>query len=54
MARPEKPLKERKTSELRIRLTQEQRDALDQAAGDLKTSTWARHLLLKAAECEKA
>jgi hypothetical protein len=46
--RPPKPDDERRTAELRIRLTDEERERLDDAAGG-KTSTWARDLLLKAA-----
>jgi hypothetical protein len=46
--RPPKPDDERKSAQLRIRLTDEERKALD-AAADGKTSTWARKLLLKAA-----
>ena len=47
--RPPKPPDERKDSELRIRLTADEREALDEAAGG-KTSTWARGILLKAAK----
>ena len=47
--RPPKPDDERKSAQLRIRLTEEEREALDQAAGG-KTSTWARDVLLKAAK----
>jgi hypothetical protein len=47
--RPPKSPDERKTAELRIRLTNEQREVLDAAAeGD--TSTWARDVLLRAAK----
>jgi hypothetical protein len=47
--RPPKSPDERKTAELRIRLTTEQRETLDDAAeGD--TSTWARDVLLRAAK----
>jgi hypothetical protein len=46
--RPPKPDDERKSAQLRIRLTDEERAALD-AAADGKTSTWARKLLLRAA-----
>ena len=48
--RPPKPPEERKSAELRIRLTEAQRKALDEAAGGGNTSTWARKLLLKAAQ----
>ena len=48
MGRPEKEPDERKTSFLRIRMTQEERELLDQVAGG-KTSTWAREVLLRAA-----
>jgi hypothetical protein len=49
MGRPPKPDSERKSAELRIRLTDEERKALDRAAGE-NTSTWAREVLLKAAK----
>ena len=47
--RPPKADDERKDNVLRIRMTQEERDLLDQAA-DEKTSTWAREVLLRAAK----
>lgn len=47
--RPPKPDDERKSAQLRIRLTAEERAVLDRAAGG-KTSTWARETLLKAAK----
>jgi len=47
--RPEKPPEERKTAELRIRLTEAQRSELDDAA-EQDTSTWARDVLLRAAK----
>jgi hypothetical protein len=49
MGRPKKPDSERKDSELRIRMTDEERKALDKAAQNAgqETSTWARDLLLK-------
>jgi hypothetical protein len=46
--RPPKDPDERKAAELRIRLTEQEREELDKAAGN-NTSTWARELLLKAA-----
>jgi hypothetical protein len=46
--RPPKPDEDRRSAELRIRLTDEEREKLDDAAGG-KTSTWARDVLLKAA-----
>ena len=46
--RPPKPPDERRTAELRIRLAEDERALLDEAAGG-QTSTWARELLLKAA-----
>ena len=46
--RPHKTPDERKTAELRIRLTQDERELLDSAGGG-KTSTWARGILLKEA-----
>lgn len=49
MGRPPKPDDERKSAELRIRLTADEREELDRAAGD-NTSTWAREVLLKAAK----
>ncbi len=47
--RPPKPDDERKDSQLRIRLTAEERKAIDNASGG-KTSTWARDVLLRAAK----
>ena len=47
--RPPKPADERKAAELRIRLTEDERQELDAAAGG-KTSTWARTILLRAAK----
>ena len=47
--RPPKADDERKDAELRIRMTQDERELLDRAAGD-KTSTWAREVLLRAAK----
>jgi uncharacterized protein (DUF1778 family) len=49
MARPEKPPEERKENILRIRLTDEERTALDRAAKG-KTSSWARDVLIRAAK----
>jgi hypothetical protein len=46
--RPPKEPDERKSAELRIRLTEQERKELDGAAGG-NASTWARQLLLKAA-----
>ena len=43
---------ERKSAQLRIRLTPEQRAILDAAAGG-NTSTWARGVLLETARKEK-
>jgi hypothetical protein len=48
MARPPKDEKDRKGNVLRIRLTDEERKRVDEAAQG-KTSTWAREVLLKAA-----
>lgn len=47
--RPFKPDEDRRTAELRIRLTDDERELLD-AAADGKTSTWARNILLRAAK----
>ena len=47
--RPPKADDERKSAELRIRMTQEERELLDAAAGG-KTSTWARDVLIRAAK----
>ena len=47
--RPPKADDERKDNVLRIRMTQEERELLDQAA-DGKTSTWARDVLVRAAK----
>ena len=47
--RPPKPPEERRTAELRIRMTEAEREAMDRAA-DGKTSTWAREVLLRAAK----
>lgn len=41
---------ERKWSQLRIRLTDGERNLLDQIAGSMPTSTWARELLLREAK----
>lgn len=49
MVRPTKPQDERKENVLRIRLTDDERRALDQAASG-HTSTWARDVLLRAAQ----
>jgi uncharacterized protein (DUF1778 family) len=51
MGRPPKPEDERKANVLRIRLTKEDRQALDRAASSQgqETSTWARDALLKLA-----
>jgi hypothetical protein len=46
--RPPKKNADRKTAELRIRLTEAERAELD-AAADGSTSTWARNLLLREA-----
>ena len=46
--RPPKADDERKDNVLRIRMTKDERESLDQAA-DGKTSSWARDVLLKAA-----
>lgn len=47
--RPPKADDERKDNVLRIRMTQDEREALDLAA-DGKTSSWARGVLLRAAK----
>ena len=47
--RPPKADDERKDNVLRIRMTQDERETLDQAA-DGKTSSWAREVLLRAAK----
>ena len=47
--RPPKADDERKDNVLRIRMTQDEREVLDQAA-DGKTSSWARDVLLRAAK----
>jgi uncharacterized protein (DUF1778 family) len=51
MGRPKKPDSERKADELRIRMTEEERLLLDDAAQNAgqETSTWARETLLKIA-----
>ena len=49
MGRPPKPPEDRKDAELRIRLTDSEREELDRAAGK-DTSTWAREVLLRAAK----
>jgi hypothetical protein len=46
--RPHKLPDERKTAELRIRLTGDERELLD-VAGEGKTSTWARGILIREA-----
>ena len=50
--RPRKPVGEAKTFELRIRVTEQQRRMLDEAAKskELDTSTWARAELLALAK----
>jgi len=50
--RPPKDPDERKSAELRIRLTEQERAELDAAAG-ANTSTWAREVLLKAAKRQR-
>ena len=47
--RPPKAPDDRKSAELRIRLTEDERAELD-AAADGHTSTWARAILLRAAK----
>jgi len=47
--RPPKDPDERKSAELRIRLTDDERSELDRVAGG-KTSTWAREILLREAK----
>jgi len=49
--RPKLSVAEYKADTLRIRLTTGEREMLDKAAGG-RTSTWARELLLRAAERE--
>ncbi|MEO8493866.1 MAG: hypothetical protein ABI614_02265 [Planctomycetota bacterium] len=49
MGRPEKPPEERRTNVLRVCLTDDERDLLNEAA-EGKTSTWVRDLALKAAK----
>ena len=52
MGRPKKPDDERMDAELRIRMTNEDRLALDEAASAIgqETSTWARAELLSLAK----
>jgi hypothetical protein len=50
--RPPKEPEDRRTDELRIRLTEEERQTLDSAAPG-KTSTWARDVLLREAKKAK-
>ncbi len=50
--RPPKSPNDRKDSVLRIRLTDSERDVLDEVAGVGKLSSWARRTLLEAAERE--
>lgn len=47
--RPRKPVGQVRTSALRIRLTEDEREELDKAADALEVSTWARAVLLKEA-----
>lgn len=48
--RPPKAPANRKSAELRIRLTEAEREFLDRVAQDVGgTSTWAREVLMKAA-----
>jgi uncharacterized protein (DUF1778 family) len=51
--RPFKSDAARKSAELRIRLTKEERTVLD-AAADGHTSTWAREILLEEARREQS
>jgi uncharacterized protein (DUF1778 family) len=53
--RPPKPPEERKTAELRIRLTREQREKIDaqaEVAGE-ESSTWARNILMSVCKSRK-
>ena len=49
MGRPEKPPEERRTNILRVCLTDEERELLDNVA-DGKTSSWVREIALRAAK----
>ena len=48
--RPPKPEDERRSVGILIKLTEDERDLLQRAAGDEKTITWARDVLLRAAK----
>ena len=48
--RPPKPEDERRSVGILIKLTEDERDLLHRAAGDEKTLTWARDVLLRAAK----
>jgi len=49
LGRPPKPDEERKSYMLRIRMTEEQREVLQEASGG-NLSDWARDVLLRAAK----
>lgn len=49
MARPIKPDSERREYRFQIRLSEEERKLIEQAAGD-QASTWSRQLLVEAAK----
>jgi hypothetical protein len=50
--RPQKQPSERKTASMKIPLTEQEKEAITQAAlsGDAKPVTWARDILLRAAK----
>ena len=48
--RPPKPEDERRSVGILIKLTEAERELLQRAAGDEKTITWARDVLLRAAK----
>ena len=48
--RPPKPANERRSVGLLIKLTEDERNLLRRAAGDEKTITWARNVLVRAAK----
>jgi hypothetical protein len=50
MARPKKDASDRKTADIRIPLTEEQKQRVVDAAGEEDVATWLRPIVLGAAE----
>ncbi len=51
MGRPPLPLEKKRQHDLRVRLTEAEREVIERAAthDGLATSTWVRHIILQAA-----